>query len=138
MQAAARAGSLRIIAIASPQRASGVLADVPTWREHGVNVVQDSFRAVMGAKDLGSAQIAYWDSVLSTLARSAQWKNEVENNYCVNNYQPSTDAGTPCVAIRRFQKRAERSGIRQVAETAASFAVSSISSRLPCPDPTNV
>jgi putative tricarboxylic transport membrane protein len=86
-------GSLRIIAIASPQRASGVLAEVPTWKEHGVNVVQDSFRAVMGAKDLNSAQIAYWDSVLSALARSAAWKSDVENNYCVNNYQPSADAG---------------------------------------------
>lgn len=89
----AKQGSLRIIAIASPQRASGVLAEVPTWKEHGVNVVQDSFRAVMGAKDLSSAQIAYWDSVLSALARSAASKSDVENNYCVNNYQPSADAG---------------------------------------------
>jgi len=84
----AKQGSLRIIAIASPQRASGVLAEVPTWKEHGVNVVQDSFRAVMGAKDLNSAQIAYWDSVLSALARSAAWKSDVENNY-----QPGADAG---------------------------------------------
>jgi len=88
----AKQGSLRIIAIASPQRASGVLAEVPTWKEHGVNVVQDSFRAVMGAKDLSSAQIAYWDSVFSALARSTQWKMDVENNHCVNNYQPSAEA----------------------------------------------
>lgn len=92
VRATAKEGSLRIIAIASPQRASGVLAEVPTWKEHGVNVVQDSYRAVMGAKDLSSAQIAYWDSVFGALARSAQWKMDVENNYCVNNYQPSAEA----------------------------------------------
>jgi putative tricarboxylic transport membrane protein len=93
VHAAARQGSLRIIAIASPQRASGVLAGVPTWREQGVNVVQDSFRAVVGAKDLSIAQIAYWDGVFGALARSAAWNNDVENNYCVNNYQSSADAG---------------------------------------------
>jgi putative tricarboxylic transport membrane protein len=85
-------GGLRIIAIASPQRAGGVLADVPTWREQGVNVVQDSFRAVMGPKDLGAAQIAYWDNVFSALARSPAWKKDVEDNYCANNYQPSAEA----------------------------------------------
>jgi putative tricarboxylic transport membrane protein len=85
-------GGLRIIAIAAPQRAGGVLADVPTWREQGVNVVQDSFRAVMGAKDLTAAQIAYWDGVFGALARSPAWKKDVEDNYCVSNYQPSAEA----------------------------------------------
>ena len=85
-------GGLRIIAIAAPQRAGGVLADVPTWREQGVNVVQDSFRAVVGAKDLTAPQIAYWDGVFGALARSPAWKKDVEDNYCVNNYQPSADA----------------------------------------------
>ena len=93
MQAAGRQGGLRIIAIAAPQRAGGVLADVPTWREQGVNVVQDSFRAILGAKDLAPAQIAYWDGVFGTLARSAAWISDVENNYCVNNYQPSAETG---------------------------------------------
>ena len=85
-------GGLRFIAIAAPQRAGGVLADVPTWREQGVNVVQDSFRAVMGAKDLTAPQIAYWDSVFGALARSSAWKKDVEDNYCVNNYQPAAGA----------------------------------------------
>jgi putative tricarboxylic transport membrane protein len=85
-------GGLRIIAIAAPQRAGGVLADVPTWREQGVSVVQDSFRAVMGAKDLTAAQIAYWDNVFGALARSPAWKKDLEDNYCVSNYQPAADA----------------------------------------------
>ena len=89
---AAKQGGLRIIAIAAPQRAGGMLANVPTWREQGVNVVQDSFRSVMGAKDLTGAQIAYWDGVFGALARSPAWESDVENNYCVSNYQPSADA----------------------------------------------
>ena len=78
-----------MIAIASPQRASGVLASVPTWREQGIDVVQDSFRAMIGAKDLTQAQIAYWDGVFGALARTDAWKSDVENNYCVN----SAEAG---------------------------------------------
>ena len=92
-QGAGRPGGLRIIAIAAPQRAGGVLANVPTWREQGVNVMQDSLRAMMGAKDLGAAQVAYWDGVFGALAHSAAWRKDVEDNYCVNNYQPSGDAG---------------------------------------------
>jgi putative tricarboxylic transport membrane protein len=86
------AGGLRVIAIAAPQRTGGALANVPTWREQGVNVVQDSFRAVLGAKSLGAAQIAYWDGVFGALARSAAWQDDVEKNYCVNNYLQSGDA----------------------------------------------
>ncbi|HEX3172146.1 MAG TPA: hypothetical protein VHQ88_16300, partial [Burkholderiales bacterium] len=74
------------------QRAGGVLADVPTWREQGINVVQDSFRTVMGTKDLTAAQIAYWDNVFGALARSPAWKKDIEDNYCVGNYQPAADA----------------------------------------------
>src|SRR4051812_40698439 len=92
VQAAGKPGGLRIIAIAAPQRAGGVLANTPTWREQGVNVVQDSFRAVVGAKDLTSAQIGYWDNVFGALARSPAWTKDVEKNYCVSNYQPATEA----------------------------------------------
>jgi putative tricarboxylic transport membrane protein len=84
---------LRMIAIASPQRASGVLASVPTWREQGIDVLQDSFRAMIGPKELTQAQIAYWDGVFGALARTDAWKSDVENNYCVNNYQPNAVAG---------------------------------------------
>jgi putative tricarboxylic transport membrane protein len=90
-QIAAKSG-LRIIAIAAPHRAGGALAGVPTWREQGVNVVQDSFRAVVGAKDLTAGQIAYWDDVFGALARSPAWTKDVEDNYCVNNYQPAAEA----------------------------------------------
>lgn len=92
IQGAGKQSGLRIIAIAAPQRASGMLADVPTWREQGVNVVQDSFRAILGAKDLTAPQIAYWDGVFGALARSPAWKKDIEDNYCVNNYQPAAGA----------------------------------------------
>ena len=88
----AKSGGLRIIAIAAPQRMGGAIAQVPTWREQNVDVVQDSFRAVVGAKGLAREQVAYWDGVFSALTASPAWKKDVEANDCVNNYQNSTDA----------------------------------------------
>ena len=92
MQPGAKQGSLRVLAVASPQRLGGVLASVPTWREQGIDAVQDSFRAAMGAKDLAPAQIAYWDAAFRALAGSEPWKADLENNLWVNNYQNSADA----------------------------------------------
>ena len=92
VQPGAKQGNLRILAVASPRRLGGVLAGVPTWREQGINVEQDSFRAVMGAKDMGAAQIAYWDGVFRALADSPPWQADLENNLWVNNYRDSADA----------------------------------------------
>ncbi len=87
----AKSGGLRIVAIAAPQRMGGALAQAPTWREQNVDIVQDSFRAVMGAKGIGKEQIAYWDNVLGAVAASPAWKKDVEANDCVNNYQASAE-----------------------------------------------
>jgi putative tricarboxylic transport membrane protein len=91
VQPSAKQG-LRILAIASPRRLGGVLAGVPTWREQGLNVEQDSFRAVMGSKDMTPAQIAYWDAVFRALADSTPWQADLENNLWVNNYRDSAGA----------------------------------------------
>src|SRR5262249_30744287 len=45
-----QAGSVRIVAVASPQRLSGAIAQVPTWREQGVNAVVSNWRGVVGPK----------------------------------------------------------------------------------------
>jgi len=92
IQPGVKQGSLRIVAIASPQRLSGALAGVPTWKEQGINVVHDSFRAVMGAKDIGVMQIAFWDGVFAALANTDAWKKDLESNLWVNNYQGSAGA----------------------------------------------
>ena len=41
-------GRMRVLAVTSPQRLTGALSFVPTWRELGVDVVSGSWRGVMG------------------------------------------------------------------------------------------
>ena len=44
-------------------------ADVPTWKEVGVDTVASSWRGVMGPKDLTPAQVAYWEDVFRRVVR---------------------------------------------------------------------
>jgi putative tricarboxylic transport membrane protein len=84
-----RAGTLRTIAISSPQRLSGLFASVPTWREQGVNADFGSWRGMLGAKGLTPAQIAFWDRAFAALVRTDDWKKELEENYWENSYADS-------------------------------------------------
>lgn len=77
-------GKTRIIAISAPQRMSGVLAQVPTWKEQGVEAVNSNWRALVGPKGLTAAQIAYWEQTASKLSKSSPWKRELEKSFWVS------------------------------------------------------
>lgn len=47
----AKAGQVRVIAVSSAKRLPGLFADVPTWREQGMDVVVSNWRTVVGPKN---------------------------------------------------------------------------------------
>ena len=61
-------GSLRALAVSSEQRLKGTLAQVPTWKEQGVNAAFTSVQGVYFPKDLSAAQIAFWDAQFQRMA----------------------------------------------------------------------
>ncbi len=81
-------GKVRMLAIAAPQRLPGVFADVPTWKELGVDAVWSNWRAVFGPRGLSAAQVAFWEDALSKLSQSDELRKDIEQNYWVANYQP--------------------------------------------------
>jgi len=86
-----RNGQVRIIAVAAPQRLPGLLKDVPTWREQGVDAVVSQWRVLVGAKGLTAAQIAYWEGVFQRMMEAEDWKNELETNFWTANFQTSSE-----------------------------------------------
>jgi len=58
------AGRLRVVGITSDKRFPGALADVPTWREQGVNVLFGAWRGIFAPKGLTPQQSAYWEGAL--------------------------------------------------------------------------
>lgn len=87
-----KGGRLRGLAVPAQSRLSGDLAAVPTWREQGVGAVFASWRGVMAPKAMTETQIAYWDQVMSRLAKSDEWKEEANKNLWGQHYLSSGDA----------------------------------------------
>jgi len=87
----ARSGQVRLIAVTSPARLTGVLADVPTWREQGYDAVVSNSRSVTGPKGMTEAQVAYWDGLLRQMIESEEWKKELEANYWSSEYMGSAE-----------------------------------------------
>ncbi|MGH8617822.1 MAG: tripartite tricarboxylate transporter substrate binding protein [Burkholderiales bacterium] len=73
-------GKARAIAVSSAQRLGGALANVPTWKEQGVDAVFGNWRGVLGPKGMSDAQIAYWSRVFARLAASPEWKDDLDKN----------------------------------------------------------
>ena len=70
-------GKLHGIAVSGPKRLTGAFANVPTWKEQGVDSVYANWRGVVGPKGLTAPQIAYWDGVFSKLAQMPEWRDEL-------------------------------------------------------------
>lgn len=83
------AGRMRVVGVAAPQRFPGALADVPTWKEQGVDVVFGGWRAIVGPKGLSSAQVAFWEDVLRRATEAPEWKAGIEKNYWSDDFVTS-------------------------------------------------
>ena len=81
-----REGKVRVLAVSAPQRLPGDFANVPTWKELGVDADVEAFRAIAGPKGLGAPQIAYWESRLRAMADTDDWKQMLEKRSWVNRY----------------------------------------------------
>ena len=77
-------GKLRVVATSAKQRLTGVFANVPTWKEQGVDVVFGAWRAVLAPKGLTPAQIAYWEGVLRKATDAPEWKEDLDKNVWSN------------------------------------------------------
>jgi len=79
-------GRMRTLVITGPRRMGSPFADVPTWKELGIDVVLMGWRGILGPKDLTPAQTAYWDGVFRRLSETDDWKRELRENYWENIY----------------------------------------------------
>ncbi|MBM3358809.1 MAG: tripartite tricarboxylate transporter substrate binding protein [Betaproteobacteria bacterium] len=74
-------GKMRVVGVAAPARFGGLLANVPTWKEQGVNLVFGGWRAIMAPKGLSPAQVAFWEGVLRKATQAPEWRADLEKNF---------------------------------------------------------
>ncbi len=85
----AEKGTLRIIALAAPKRHTGLLANVPTWLESGVDAIFVNWRGVVGPKSMTVDQIAFWEAALMKLTTTSDWDKTTERFFQVNEFHGS-------------------------------------------------
>jgi putative tricarboxylic transport membrane protein len=73
-------GKLRIVGISADKRLPGALADVPTWKEQGINVQFGAWRGIFAPKGLTPQQVAYWEGALRKATEVAEWKDDLQKN----------------------------------------------------------
>ncbi|WP_180355976.1 tripartite tricarboxylate transporter substrate binding protein [Aliirhizobium smilacinae] len=76
-------GDLKYIAAASAERSGGLLAQVPTWRELGYDIVVPAWRLIVAPPDLKPEQIAYWDKAIAAVTDTSEWKAMLEKESLV-------------------------------------------------------
>lgn len=81
-----KAGEVRVLAVAAPQRLGGNLAQVPTWREQGVNAVVSNWRSLIGPRDMTAQQVAYWEGVTRKATAAEEWKRELEQGHLTDEF----------------------------------------------------
>jgi putative tricarboxylic transport membrane protein len=87
-------GKLRVVAVAADKRFPGALADIPTWKEQGVDLVFGGWRGILAPKGLTPQQSAYWEAVLRKATEAPEWKADIEKNFWADDF----------VAGERFRK----------------------------------
>ncbi|ALM82259.1 tripartite tricarboxylate transporter substrate binding protein [Bordetella sp. N] len=86
-------GDLRYLAVASAERAGGALAQVPTWRELGYDIVVPAWRGVLAPPGLTAAQIAYWDKAFAAITATPEWKAMLDAELLVPHRLDSAQTG---------------------------------------------
>jgi putative tricarboxylic transport membrane protein len=76
----ALSGAIRVLGISTEQRQPGPAAELPTFREQGIDAAYFAFRGFLGPGGLTPAQRAFWDQAFSTIVQGEEWKKAQEKN----------------------------------------------------------
>jgi putative tricarboxylic transport membrane protein len=59
---------------------TGVLANIPTCKEQGINATFINWRGLFGAKNMSANAVAFWESTLAKMVKTPQWTAACKTN----------------------------------------------------------
>lgn len=77
----AATGKLRVLGVAAPKRLPGAMADVPTWKEQGIELVYGSWRVIIAPRGIAPDAVTYWENALRKASETVEWKTELERYF---------------------------------------------------------
>ncbi|MGM7720176.1 tripartite tricarboxylate transporter substrate binding protein [Metabacillus sp. Hm71] len=89
-----KSGKVRVLAVSSTERLGEELAEVPTFKEAGIDAEFTIWRGVFAAKDMKEVELAYWEKTLKELSENEAWVKELETNGWESAYKNAADFKT--------------------------------------------
>ncbi len=86
-----QAGTVRALAVTSPQRLGGPLKDVPTVKEAGIDTTYEVWRGVFGTPGMSKEAQAWWAKTLKTMVGTKTWKESLEKLQWLDAYAGAED-----------------------------------------------
>lgn len=72
-------GDLRVLAVTSEERMeNGLMAEVPTCREEGIDQVFSNWRGLFGPEDMPDYALSYWEETLEKMVHTKEWQEYCE------------------------------------------------------------
>jgi putative tricarboxylic transport membrane protein len=84
---------MRAIGIGAPERLKGPMAEVPTLREQGVDLLSQQAYFFCGPKGMTKEQVAFWQDLLTKALRSDDVQKEALNESWVTDLQGPDQLG---------------------------------------------
>jgi putative tricarboxylic transport membrane protein len=86
-----QAGTVRALAVTSPERLGGPMKDVPTLKEAGINATYEVWRGVFGVPGMSKEAQAWWAKTLKTMVGTKTWKESLEKLQWLDAYAGAED-----------------------------------------------
>jgi len=87
-----KAGKIRVLAVSAGERLGGLFADVPTWKEQGIDSTFSSSMGIVAPKGISEEQVRFWEDLCRRMSRSAMWVQLAETNQSRPNFMGHRDA----------------------------------------------
>jgi len=81
-----QAGTVRALAVTSATRRGGLMKDIPTVKELGINTTYEVWRGIFGSPGMSTDAQAWWAKTLKTMAGTKTWKESLEKLQWVDAY----------------------------------------------------
>lgn len=86
-----QAGKMRVLTQTTPERGTGYLKDVPTWKELGVNVDYATAQGFTGPKNMPPEAVRFWENVLARMAKDPEWQMLLDRSLWATAYMDSAE-----------------------------------------------
>lgn len=90
-----QSGKLHALAQTADKRiGTGLIAEIPTVKEEGIDVTFENWRGLFGPKDMPKEALDYWRDALGKMVETPEWQAALKRNGWDNAYQDNQEFTT--------------------------------------------